>query len=93
MSTEEPAWKAAFRHAIYMASYNAIPTVDEVLEHLLPHIQAAEERGRREAQARLDAVSGLHENVQWHCGTCADEYGSAAPWPCPTARLLDPEFL
>lgn len=46
MSTEEPAWKAAFKHAIYMASYNAIPTVDGVLEHLLPHIQAAEERGR-----------------------------------------------
>ena len=56
MDEEEPAWRAAFRHAIYMASYNAIPTVDEVLEHLLPHILAAEERGRREAASELASL-------------------------------------
>lgn len=50
-----------------------------------PHIQAAEQRGREAAEARLDVVRELHANDGWHCGTCADEFGSAAPWPCPTA--------
>lgn len=44
------------------------------------------------AEATLAAVRKLHENDRWHCGVCADEYGSAAPWPCPTAAALgDPQ--
>lgn len=47
MSTEEPAWKAELRKDAKdrIGCY----TPDEVLAVVLPHIQAAEERGRREA--------------------------------------------
>lgn len=42
-------------------------------------------------EARLDAVRKIHANDEWHCGTCADEFSSAAPWPCPTAAALAPD--
>jgi hypothetical protein len=63
---------------------------DEVLAVILPHIQAAEERGRREALGalNLDELRELHANRRWHCGTCADAAGEAARWPCDTAKAL-----
>lgn len=84
MSTEEPAWKSAFKHAIYMASYNAIPTVDEVLEHLLPHIQAAEERGRREAAMEIRDSVETWDGMSEYAAACMG--GKAA-----AADLIDPD--
>lgn len=56
MSTEEPAWKAELRKAVApWAPYETKQPDDSdeypegLMATLLPHIQAAEERGRREA--------------------------------------------
>lgn len=49
MSTEEPAWKAELKNTA--TSSLGCYTVAEVLKAIEPHIQAAEERGRREAAA------------------------------------------
>lgn len=50
------------------------------------------QRHLSEAEATIAAVRELHANDRWHCGVCADEYGGAHPWPCPTAAALgDPQ--
>ncbi|MFJ3706611.1 MULTISPECIES: hypothetical protein [unclassified Streptomyces] len=37
----------------------------------------------------IDQAAELHELYQGACGTCADETGQAAAWPCETATALE----
>ncbi|MGW0780379.1 hypothetical protein [Streptomyces sp. NPDC002913] len=41
-----------------------------------------------ELRAALDRAAELHELYKGACGTCADETGQAADWPCETATAL-----
>ena len=81
MSTEEPAWKAELKSAVLNAVIDSeqfrgvrwTPTTDAVLEAIVPHIKAAEERGRQQAlregatRLRARAVHDVLEN----CVPCA----------------------
>lgn len=88
MSKEGPAWKAELRSGLRQVIRGEI-NLHEFVDLAASHIKAAEQRGRGAADARLEAVKALHENDRWHCGTCADEFGGAARWPCPTAQAVE----
>lgn len=82
----------AFRDAAYEAlgiADGQLPeTAISAINGRAANIAELHERAGQ-AEATIERVREIHQNDRWHCGTCADEYGSAAPWPCPTAAALD----
>lgn len=64
MDEEEPAWRAELREAIHRwdpyETEAPLRMKGGLLDTVLPHIEAAEARGRRQA---LDAVAGQLEEV------------------------------
>ncbi|MGN6126744.1 MAG: hypothetical protein ACTHON_09280 [Humibacter sp.] len=60
MSQEEPAWRAELRKTIWDFAPHEDLYIDQWMERLAPHIQAAEERGRREALSDLEVAYESH---------------------------------
>lgn len=85
MSTEEPAWKAELEDALKRADYDfPIEQIHDLADQIVPHIQAAEERGRREAAMEIRDSVETWDGMSEYAAACMG--GKAA-----AADLLDPD--
>lgn len=103
MSEEEPAWRAELREAIHgWDPYETEPPLrmeGGLLDTILPHIQAAEQRGReaalREAAKELETVAtslaarAKRDPLAFVKGASDARYHSALCWNAAARRVLE----
>jgi hypothetical protein len=84
-------WAVVAKHVAKYPSKHGVATLRAVITELAKLVEAPV-RDDRSAEAALSHLTAklreLHANEGGSCGTCADETGQAANWPCPTMRAV-----